>query len=509
MHATVGVARGGRLAARARSGTQAALSAVVAALTAGEDLAAGLAASAEAIAQGEDACCVEIWGGASPDTLTRAAVWHDGRTVPAPYAAADPAERPDLCAVIDGDLVVEWRAGADLQGPAADLLERHGATRSRTHALRAGERTVGALTVFQAGPTTKATAAERTRLTMMAQLLAGVVRSAAAAQTGNAAARSTGALRAAARAVAASLESDQAVEAVETQIANIVGGRGCRVRVYLRGDQGAYTQFPPRSPDEGEDLETDALTDLEQRAVDERRTHCTATAGAVRLASPLLLRGTPLGYLTLIAARPDPLTAAEIDAIETLGQHIVTALDIARLRRSVQRLTTIDTLTGLRNREFLFERMAAEVARAQRYKEPLSLILVDVDDFSRFNARHGNREGNRLLRTAANLVRMSVREQVDVACRYGGAQFAVLLPNTRAAANGAGIVAERIRRQIESTRFHDENDNRLGRVTVSLGVAGYPVHADDVEDLVALTAEALDAAKAAGKNRVGLYTVRR
>jgi diguanylate cyclase (GGDEF)-like protein len=509
MHATVGVARGGRLAARARSGTQAAVSAVVAALTTGDDLAAGLAASAEAIALAESACCVEIWSGATPDALTRTAAWRDGRPVAAPYAAADPAERPDLTAVCNGEQVVEWRTGAGLPEAAAALLERHAATRSRTHGLHAGARTVGALTVVQAGPTAKATAAERHRLTVMAQLLAGVVRSAGAAQTGDAATARAAALRAAARAVAASLESDQAVEAVEAQIAAVVGGRGCRVRVYLRGDQGAYTQFPPRSPDGGEDLETDALTDLEQRAVDERRTHCTAAAGAVRLASPLLLRGTPLGYLTLIAARPEPLTAAEVDAIETLGQHIVTALDIARLRRSVQRLTTIDTLTGLRNREFLFERMAAEIARAQRYKEPLSLTFIDVDDFTRFNARHGNREGNRLLRATANLVRMSVREQVDVACRYGGAQFAVLLPNTRAAANGAGIVAERIRRQIESTRFHDENDNRLERVTVSLGVAGYPVHADDGEDLVALAAEALDAAKAAGKNRVGLYTVRR
>jgi diguanylate cyclase (GGDEF)-like protein len=506
MHATAGVVQGGRLAARSRPGAQT-VAAVAAALTTSDDVGACLAAAAGAIAEAEGACRVEIWGGTSAQALTCVAAWGDGDTRSSDTADLD--ARPDLAAVLDGGPGVEWRAGGGLATAAAALLERHGATRARTLALRAGDRALGALTVLQAGPSTKATAAERARLELVAQLLAGVVRSAGAADLGETAGRRAAAVRDAARAVAVFMESDRAVDVIRAQVATLIGG-DCRARVYLRTDQGAYAEFPPRPPDERvAGLEDEGPTELERRAIDQGRTQAVAAAGAVRVATPLLLRGTPLGYLSAIATRDRPLAADEIETIETLAQQVCLALDIARLRRSVQRLTTIDTLTGLKNREFLFERMTAEMARAQRYKEPLSLLLIDFDDFARFNARHGNREGNRVLRTAANLVKMSVREQVDVACRYGGAQFAVLLPNTRAAASGAGVVAERIRRTIETTRFRDENDNKLAPMTVSLGVAGYPVHADDVEDLVSLAAEALRAAKAAGKNRVGLYTARR
>ena len=227
------------------------------------------------------------------------------------------------------------------------------------------------------------------------------------------------------------------------------------------------------------------------------------------LATPLSSRGAPLGFLTLISGRERQLSPGEVLAVESLAQQVCLALDVARLRRAVQRLTTIDTMTGLRNREFLFERLAAEIARAKRYREPLALILVDFDDFAQFNAKHGNREGNRLLRTAANLVKTSVRADIDVTCRFGGEEFAVLLPNTLAAARGAGIVAERIRGTIEATQFRDDYDNRLSHMTVSLGVAGFPVHAEDGEDLIGLACEALQAAKAAGKNRVGLYSLQR
>jgi diguanylate cyclase (GGDEF)-like protein len=229
----------------------------------------------------------------------------------------------------------------------------------------------------------------------------------------------------------------------------------------------------------------------------------------VRIAAPLQLRGAPLGYLALIAARSQPITTFEVEGIDVLAQQICAALELARLRRSVQRLTTIDTMTGLRNREFLFERLAAEIARAKRYKQPLSLVIVDFDDLRRFNSRHGNLEGNRLLRTSANLVKMSVRDGVDVVCRYSGGEFALLLPNTLASAKGAGAVAERIRRMIETMQFRDENDHKLSHVTASLGIAGLPTHAEDADELLELAVEAVKGAKAAGKNRVGLYNAPR
>jgi diguanylate cyclase (GGDEF)-like protein len=514
--------RGGHVSSRPRRGPQQTIAAVAAALTSSRDPAEALAGAAEAIAAATDASRVEIWGGGR-GALGCRAVWArepaGGRRRSTLRGAdrelqigavADVVRRPDLGAVLDGADMVVWRVGDDLPEAARAELEAHASTRVVTLALRVGDQVVGALALAQSGPTAGLTVAEKRRLALFSQLLAGALRTLDDEAAGGEDTRQVDALRAGGRAVACLVESDQAVEAVVEQIGALIGGRECRVRIFLRTDWGTYAEFPPRPEDEGENESGSAdPNDLERRAIEQRRTLTVSTRRAVRLATPLLLRGAPLGYLTLIAGRSRPLTAGEIESIETLAQQVCLVLDIARLRRTVQRLTTVDTMTGLKNREFLFERLAAEIVRAQRYKEPLSLILIDFDDFARFNATHGNREGNRLLRTAANLVKTSIRDSVDVACRFTGTEFAVLLPNTQAAANGAGVVAERIRKLIEATQFCDDDDNRLGHITVSLGVAGFPVHAEDVEDLVSLAGEALRAAKVAGKNRVGLYSLRR
>ncbi len=192
-----------------------------------------------------------------------------------------------------------------------------------------------------------------------------------AGETSDATVRQVESLRDAGHAVVSILDSQQAVEAVKAQIAALVGGDQWRLRVFLLSAQDSYIEFPPRPEDDAaKELESEGPTELERRAIREGRTLTARNPDAVRLAAPLQLRGAPLGYLSLIAGRADPLGSGDIAAVETLAQHICLALDIARLRRSVQSLTTVDTLTGLRNREFLFERLAAELARAKRYTEP-------------------------------------------------------------------------------------------------------------------------------------------
>lgn len=481
---------------------------IVAALTSTGDPHEALAAAAVAIAGAEKASYAEIWGEEAGSLVCRA-VWARDDTAGdrAVGAAADLDARPDLGAILAGDDLVALRAGDDLPDKAKAAFAALAATRLLTAAVRVAGRTVGALTLVQRGPTTMPTAAEKERLRLLSQLIAGAVRSAGGAPPSDTLARQADALRGSALAVAGLMECDQAVDAIEEQIAALVGGPDCRVHVFLRHESGEYAEFPPRPEgDRAGELETEDPDDLEREAIAERRTVSLSAAGALRLATPLLLRGAPLGYLSLTATRSRPLTAGETGDIETLARQISLALDIARLRRSVQRLTTIDTMTGLRNREFLIERLTAEIARARRYGEPLALVLVDLDDFASFNSRHGSRQGNRLLRMAANLVRTSIRGDVDVACRCEGPQLAVLLPNTLATAKGAGTVAERIRLTVEATEFRDEHDHVLGQMTVSLGIAGYPMHAEDADDLVMLATEALSAAKAAGRNRIGLYS---
>lgn len=477
---------------------------VSAALASTQDVGEAMARAAKAIGGAEQASLVQIWSGSTADDLVCRGAWCTADDeAPRPD---DPGERADLRAVLNGTDVVEWRAGLDPPEGAAALLEALSATRLVTLATRLDDRPAGALTLVQQGPAARLTPAERRRFATLAQLLAGPIHTVSAHEAGERATREIAALRAASRAVASLVESDQVVEAVKEQIAALIGGADCRVRVLLRSNSSSYTEFPPRAATDGRGgLECVSPTDLEERALADRRTAIATIPGMIGLATPLLLRGAPLGYLTVSSRREPALSDGEILAVESLAQQVCLALDMARLRRCVQRLTTMDTVTGLPNREFLFERLAAEIARARRYREPLSLIVIDFDDFARFNACHGNREGNRVLRSAANLVKTGLRADVDVACRLGGEEFAVLLPNTPAVAQGAGVVAERIRETIEATRFRDGHDKRLSHMTVTLGVAGFPMHAEDGEDLVGLACEALRAAKAAGKNRVGLY----
>lgn len=499
------------MGAQQGGGASAVMTDVGASLVANLDPGASLAEFAAKAGAALDATAVEIWTFAETgDIAVREALWErdDDDDAFAVVAAIELDELPDLRALLEGKSLVERRAGVDLE-PEGDELA-YGASRVAAVALRAGDETIGVLRVAEAGPTKKLTAAEKRRLKSIADLAAAAVRIAILTRRGDEAAERARSLCAASRALATLTEPDETVVAITAQIAALLGGGDCRVAVYLRNDAGKYMAFPPRETPEvsGNGSEAEHPNALERQALEERRTVSLTAGRGARLASPLMLRGAPLGFISAIAPVPRPFTDDQIEDVEALAEQIALTLDIARLRRSVQRLTTTDTLTGLKNREFLYERLAAEIARANRYSEPLSLVIVDLDDFREFNERCGNREGNRLLRAVATLIRSSIRDTVDVACRYGGEEFAVMLPNTATTAANAGVVAERLRLAIETTEFRDENDELLGRITASAGVAGFPLHADDADDLIAAALSALRAAKSAGKNRVGLYSVR-
>jgi len=200
-----------------------------------------------------------------------------------------------------------------------------------------------------------------------------------------------------------------------------------------------------------------------------------------------------------------------------VGVHM---MDTVRRREAEMReLVTKDFLTSFYNRRYFFYRLNSEIQRAKRYERTLSLLILDVDDFKRFNDTYGHVEGDTLLKGLAEVIRGTIRRsdakpsyEVDIACRYGGEEFAVILPEAahvqggeaaerlRASieARGASIVAERIRRQIEATPLDGK------AVTVSIGVSSYPEHGADVDSLIRAADEAMYKAKRAGKNRVAL-----
>jgi two-component system, cell cycle response regulator len=168
----------------------------------------------------------------------------------------------------------------------------------------------------------------------------------------------------------------------------------------------------------------------------------------------------------------------------------------------------VDGLTGLYNHRYFWERLRDEVARARRYGQPLSLLMLDLDDFKHVNDRWGHPVGDELLRAVGTALQTQIRQGVDCAARYGGEEFAVILPSTESELesgdlDGAVTTAHRIRRAVAAARTPLVVSGWSG-VTVSIGVATLPIHAGDAEDLVAKADQALYLAKRQGKDTVAV-----
>ncbi len=158
-----------------------------------------------------------------------------------------------------------------------------------------------------------------------------------------------------------------------------------------------------------------------------------------------------------------------------------------------------DGLTGLYNHKHFYNRLEFEINRAIRASSPVSILLIDADNFKQYNDRYGHPKGDEVLRKCAVAICDSVRG-VDIAARYGGEEFAVILAETDK--KGAMVVAENIRRTIKGLRFRDDEGDTTHNVTVSIGVSSYPADTIKMNDLIKLADDALYAAKREGKNRV-------
>jgi len=216
---------------------------------------------------------------------------------------------------------------------------------------------------------------------------------------------------------------------------------------------------------------------------------------------PLVANGETVGLLCLLDAHEginDASATARRSLRATVGQYV--ALAVANLRQTerLREQAITDPLTGLRNRRFVDEWISGEFHRAQRYGRPVGAILVDVDHFKQFNDTHGHEIGDFVLRQVAAHIEASSRRS-DLACRYGGEEFLLLLPETGEQETLAR--AEQLRREMEALRLRVDG-KPLGRVTVSLGVAVFPADAENPSDLFGHADAALYAAKRAGRNRV-------
>jgi diguanylate cyclase (GGDEF)-like protein len=227
------------------------------------------------------------------------------------------------------------------------------------------------------------------------------------------------------------------------------------------------------------------------------------------LTVPLVYRGEVIGQLDVGESRHlRRYSDDDVGLVQAIADHAAIAIVNARAYIKLEEQAITDGLTGLYNRRHLNERLRQCVTAAGRYRQALSVLMLDVDDFKRFNDTFGHPQGDMVLVEIAGLVRQSVRVDVDVVTRYGGEEFAVVMPQTPATGgdpSAAEVVAERIRATIAAHRFEGRPGCREEQVTVSIGVAGLRSGAGSAEELLASSDKALYLAKYQGKDRVCVF----
>ncbi len=218
------------------------------------------------------------------------------------------------------------------------------------------------------------------------------------------------------------------------------------------------------------------------------------------IAVPLMKDESVLGVLNVESNEFGSLDENDVDFLNALAGSIAVAIDNARLHAEVKTMAMTDVVSGLANRRAFDEILRAEMTRATRYNQPISLIILDLDSFKEYNDKWGHPAGDIRLKEIADMLRLNVRDP-DVAARYGGEEFAVILPNTPK--SGAIRLAERLRRSAQDCAPDKNGDaSPIAGYTISLGVATFPDDAASIQDLLLAADNAELMAKRLGKNRV-------
>jgi diguanylate cyclase (GGDEF)-like protein/PAS domain S-box-containing protein len=236
--------------------------------------------------------------------------------------------------------------------------------------------------------------------------------------------------------------------------------------------------------------------------------HLEMLPPAKHLCLPMVGHGETLGvfHLEFPSGVPESLglLAAQQRLGITVAGQIALSLASLRLRETLRDQSIRDPLTGLFNRRFMQEALEREILRARRKNHPLSLLFLDIDHFKRFNDTFGHDAGDFVLQSFADLLRKFFRGD-DVACRCGGEEFAVILPESLAA--NAALRADALRNELKQLKLAYKN-TRLGPISTSVGVAAFPEHCATPEELLKVADQCLYRSKAEGRDRVTVATAR-
>ncbi len=224
-----------------------------------------------------------------------------------------------------------------------------------------------------------------------------------------------------------------------------------------------------------------------------------------KFSSPLLIVSDKIFENIMVRAEAYDYIINPVDSVE-LMVRIANLLKIRELKEQISLVSTTDELTGLYNRSCLHQRLEEELARAKRYKHPLSTILMDIDFFKVVNDIYGYDWGDVLLKQITEILKRRARKE-DVLTRYGDEEFILVLPNTTE--ENARVFAERIRKDIEEMEFIPEGEEEKHPITISGGIASYPFLIESEENantIIRYAEHALYAAKNRGKNQVVLFS---
>jgi GGDEF domain-containing protein len=329
------------------------------------------------------------------------------------------------------------------------------------------------------------------------------------------------------RRMASSFDAHDVVAHTVRELAALFGGSAAEVEIRLRDGEGQYVPAEIALAEEGEAVDGPAdysqPGELEQRAVTNLVTVRGRENGGLALVVPLVVKARAEGYVAVRTAKLREFAENETEVVQIIANQAAVALENAGLYGRIERLAITDGLTGLYNHRHFYERLHQECACALRYKLPLSLLMIDIDDFKKFNDEYGHPLGDQVLRDLADMLQTNVRRGVDIPARYGGEEFVVILPYTAGngavgerrrppgpegptgpppAGSGAGVVGERIRHDIEEALFPGHGGRRSVHITVSVGVAGFLGQALSADELVRHADKALYTAKHKGKNRL-------
>jgi diguanylate cyclase (GGDEF)-like protein len=217
---------------------------------------------------------------------------------------------------------------------------------------------------------------------------------------------------------------------------------------------------------------------------------------------PLIFFGEKMGVLALDASRKNAFDSEDRQPLESVADICAAAIQNAHNFDRMKQLAYVDGLTGIHNRRYFEMRIVEELERAGRFQGRMSAIMVDIDHFKKLNDEFGHLLGDEILRSVSAVLKQQLRK-MDMVCRYGGDEFAILVPETTG--ENAIRVAEKLRRQIETHHF----PGVPRPVTISCGVADYPTHGLNRDEVMAAADSALYIAKQAGRNRVSSATLKK